>query len=166
MSIKKLEDGRYEVDTRPRGSEGKRIRRKFNTKGEAQIFERHILVNYHNKEWVEKPADRRKLTELLDLWWVYHGKIHPRGEVERGRLKTIVAKFASMGVYRADQLTKKALTDYRVIMMNEGLKPASVNRHFAILGGMFTKLINADEFHSQHPFKDIKKLKEAESEMA
>lgn len=166
MSIKKLDDGRYEVDTRPQGSEGKRIRRRFNTKGEAQIFERHILVNYHNKEWVEKPADRRKLTELLDLWWVYHGKTHPRGEVERGRLKTIVEKFATMGVFRADQLTKKALTDYRVVMMNEGLKPASVNRHFAIFGGMFTKLINADEFHSQHPFKDIKKLKEAESEMA
>ncbi|EFI8539025.1 Arm DNA-binding domain-containing protein, partial [Escherichia coli] len=52
MSIKKLDDGRYEVDVRPQGADGKRIRRKFKTKGEAQAFERHVLVNYHNKEWL------------------------------------------------------------------------------------------------------------------
>lgn len=99
MSIKKLDDGRYEVDTRPQGSEGKRIRRRFNTKGEAQIFERHILVNYHNKEWIEKPADRRKLTELLDLWWVYHGKTHPRGEVER-QVKGYYCKICHYGSFQ------------------------------------------------------------------
>lgn len=84
MSIKKLDDGRYEVDVRPQGADGKRIRRKFKTKGEAQAFERHVLVNYHNKEWIEKPADRRTLTELLGRWWIYHGKSHERGDIERG----------------------------------------------------------------------------------
>ncbi|NWA44221.1 integrase [Ewingella americana] len=166
MSIKKLDDGRYEVDVRPQGSEGKRIRRKFNTKGEAQIFERHILVNFHNKEWIEKPADKRKLTELLRLWWLYHGKHHDRGVIEKGRLTAILIKFEEMGITRADQLTRKAITDYRVKMMNEGLKPASVNRHQAIVSGMFSKLIDADEFHSQHPFRGIQKLKEVEPEMA
>lgn len=39
MSIKKLDDGRYEVDVRPRGTSGKRIRRKFNRKSEAQAYE-------------------------------------------------------------------------------------------------------------------------------
>ena len=76
-------------------------------KGEAQAFERHVLVNYHNKEWLEKPADRRTLTELLGRWWIYHGKSHERGDIERGRLTTIIAKFAEMGVSRADQLTKE-----------------------------------------------------------
>ncbi|WP_413740809.1 tyrosine-type recombinase/integrase [Sodalis sp. RH18] len=166
MSIKKLDDGRYEVDIRPQGADGKRIRRRFNAKGEAQIFERHILVNFHNKEWLEKPADRRKLSELLELWWVYHGKSHPRGEIERGRLKAILVKFSDMGVNRADQLTKKAIIDYRIHVLNDGLKHSSVNRHQAILSGMFTKLIEADEYHSQHPFKGIKQFKEAESEMA
>ncbi|MBU9853024.1 phage integrase [Rahnella aceris] len=166
MSIKKLDDGRYEVDVRPQGSEGRRIRRKFNTKGEAQIYERHVLVNYHNKEWLEKPADRRKLTDLLELWWLYHGKHHNRGLIEKGRLSAIMIKFAEIGVTRADQITKKAITDYRVKMMNEGLKPASVNRHQAIFSGMFTKLIDANEYHSVHPFRGVKKLKEAEPEMA
>lgn len=57
MSIKKLDDGRYEVDVRPQGADGKRIRRKFKTKGEAQAFERHVLVNYHNKSgWRSQPT--------------------------------------------------------------------------------------------------------------
>ncbi|MCI4204259.1 phage integrase [Dickeya dianthicola] len=166
MAIKKLDDGRYEVDVRPQGAEGRRIRRKFNTKGEAQIFERHILVNYHNKDWIEKPADRRKLSELLALWWVYHGKSHARGEIEHGRLKTIIATFEEMGVSRADQLTKKAIMDYRVNMLNNGLKASSVNRHHAILSGMFTKLIDAEEYHCPNPFKDVKPLKESLTEMA
>ncbi|MCP1104874.1 tyrosine-type recombinase/integrase [Serratia nevei] len=166
MSIKKLDDGRYEVDVRPQGSEGKRIRRKFDSKGEASVFERHILVNYHKKDWLEKPADRRKLTALLDLWWVFHGKSHNRGEIERGRLTAIMAILAEMGVVRADQLTKKAILNYRVHMLNEGLKASSVNRHHAILSGMFTKLIEAEEYHSEHPFKGIKQLKEAQTEMA
>ncbi|EJO6490972.1 TPA: phage integrase [Citrobacter freundii] len=166
MSVKKLDDGRYEVDVRPQGADGKRIRRKFNTKGEAQLFERHILVNFHNKDWLEKPADRRKLNELLDLWWIYHGKLHERGDIERGRLTTILNRFAEMGVYRADQLTKKAIIDYRVILMGEGLKPASVNRHVAILSGLFTKLIDAGEYHGHNPMREVKRLKEAEAEMA
>ncbi|QCQ71997.1 site-specific integrase [Citrobacter sp. TBCP-5362] len=166
MSIKKLDDGRYEVDVRPQGANGKRIRRKFSTKGEAQAFERHVLVNYHNKDWIEKPADRRKLTELLELWWLYHGKSHARGEIEKGRLTAILQKFGEMGVHRADQLTKKSITDYRVTLMNEGLKPVSVNRHIAILSGLFTKLIDAGEFHSANPMREVKRLKEEQAEMA
>jgi integrase len=166
MSIKKLDDGRYEVDVRPQGSGGKRIRRKFDTKGEAQIFERYTIANYHNKEWLAKPADRRKLTDLLELWWAYHGKNHKYGTNEKVRLTTIIAKFGKMGVLRADQLTKKAIINYRVALLNEGLKPSTVNRRCALLSGMFTKLIAAGEYHSIQPFKDIKRLKAPLSDMA
>lgn len=44
MSIKKLDDGRYEVDIRPRGRDGKRIRRKFERKAEAVAFERYTIA--------------------------------------------------------------------------------------------------------------------------
>lgn len=166
MSIKKRSDGLYLVDIRPQGSDGKRIRRQFNTKGEAQIFERHIIVRYQSKDWLEKPADRRRLTELLNTWWVYHGKHHVRGDIERGRLCSILNHLSNIGVVRADQLTQKAIIDYRIKMLNVGLKPSSVNRHQAILSGMFTKLINAGEFYNDHPFRNIKKLKEGTTEMA
>ena len=45
MSIKKLEGGQYEVDVWPRGRNGKRIRRRFEKKQEAVLFERYVLAN-------------------------------------------------------------------------------------------------------------------------
>ncbi len=44
MAIKKLDDGRYEVDIRPTGRNGKRIRRKFDKKSEAVAFEEIHVV--------------------------------------------------------------------------------------------------------------------------
>ncbi len=75
MSIKKLANGKFCVDVRPAGSEGKRFRRRFDTRGEAVLYERHVLQHYHDKDWVDKPTERRSLRELLDCWWLYHGKI-------------------------------------------------------------------------------------------
>ncbi|VEC67857.1 phage integrase [Escherichia coli] len=37
MAIKKLDDGRYEVDIRPTGRNGKRIRRKFDKKAKLSL---------------------------------------------------------------------------------------------------------------------------------
>lgn len=72
MSIKPTTEG-YLVDIRPQGREGKRIRKRFKTKSEAQQFERWVIATEHNKEWVERPADNRTLSELIELWWRYHG---------------------------------------------------------------------------------------------
>lgn len=165
MSIRKLDDGRWLVDVRPAGADGKRFRRKFDKKGEASIFEHHILVNYHNKDWIEKPPDRRRLTELLDRWWVLYGKYHERGEIEKNRLTAIIQNFGKIGVVRADQLTRKEITNYRAMMLDKGLKPSSVNRQIAILSGVFTKLIDCGDFLPPNPMKDIRKLKEDRPEM-
>ncbi|HHP5903947.1 TPA: tyrosine-type recombinase/integrase, partial [Citrobacter freundii] len=40
------------------------------------------------------------------------------------------------------------------------------NRHVAILSGLFTKLIDAGEYHGHNPMREVKRLKEAEAEMA
>ncbi len=43
----------YEVDCRPQGRNGKRYRKKFTTKGEAQKYERWLLSTQNQKGWVE-----------------------------------------------------------------------------------------------------------------
>lgn len=55
MSIKQLKDGRYQVDVRPQGAEGKRIRKIFALKSKAQEFEKYVLQNFHDKPWQAKP---------------------------------------------------------------------------------------------------------------
>ena len=55
MSVKKLDDGRYEVDIRPTGRNGKRIRRKFDKKSEAMAFEKHTQYNHHSRNGFQNP---------------------------------------------------------------------------------------------------------------
>jgi hypothetical protein len=52
MSIKSLGADGYMVDVRPQGREGKRVRKKFETKSEAQQYERWIIATQNNKEWL------------------------------------------------------------------------------------------------------------------
>ena len=56
MSIKQLKDGRYQVDVRPQGAGGRRIRKIFTLKSKAQEFERYVLQNFHNNPWQARPA--------------------------------------------------------------------------------------------------------------
>lgn len=66
MTISKQDDGRYLVDLRPQGRKGKRLRRRFDTRGEAQRFERWAIKKYNDKEWLEGNAkDDRTLEDLI-----------------------------------------------------------------------------------------------------
>ncbi|EJJ4276333.1 integrase, partial [Salmonella enterica] len=109
MSIKQLKDGRYQVDIRPQGAEGKRIRKIFTLKSKAQDYEKYVLQNFHNKPWLEKPADKRHLSELAERWWLLDGRIQPYGETYHQRLLKVIRE---MGDPRSNALTRKFLLEY------------------------------------------------------
>lgn len=162
MSIKKLDDGRYEVDIRPRGREGRRIRRKFERKAEAVAFERYTLANANQKEWAGQRADRRTLKELLDLWWKYHGQNHEHGQKEFNHLlKTI----SGLGDIPVSRMNKRMLMDYRSARLRDGISPTTINRDMYRFSGMFTKLIQLEEFVGTHPVHGLPPLAEANPEM-
>lgn len=73
MTVTKLDDGQYRVDIRPQGRDGKRHRKTFKTRGEAKDYERWCIAKYNNKDWIEKPTDRRPLSDLIEIWWKVHG---------------------------------------------------------------------------------------------
>lgn len=162
MSIKRLDDGRYEVDIRPRGREGRRIRRKFDRKAEAVAFERYTLANTNQKEWAGQRTDRRTLSELLDAWWKYHGQNHEHGEKEFNHLtKTI----SGLGDIPVNRMTKRALMDYRSTRLRDGIKASTINRDMYRFSGMFTKLIQLEEFSGAHPVHGLPPLAEENPEM-
>lgn len=163
MSIKKLDDGRFEVDVRPRGTSGRRIRRKFDRKAEAQAYERYVLTNFHDKEWQDKPADRRLVSELISLWWSYHGKNHNYGDSYKKRLEKINRE---MGEPRVYELTRNFLMKYRADRLHSGVSAGTVNRDFCVISSMFTLLIDMEEFHHDNPFHSVRKLRLENTEMA
>lgn len=163
MSIKKLDDGRFEVDVRPRGTSGRRIRRKFDRKAEAQAYERYVLTNFHDKDWLEKPADHRLLSDLIALWWGYHGRNHNYGDSYKKRLEKINRDMQEPRVY---MLTRNFLMKYRANRLQGGVSAGTVNRDFSIMSSMFSLLIDMEEFHHENPFHSVRKLRLENTEMS
>lgn len=157
MSIKKLEGGQYEVDVYPRGRNGKRIRRRFDKKQEAVLFERYVLVNADKKEWLGASVDRRNLSELLEAWWLLYGQTLENGEIEKRHLnKTIRA----LGDPAINRLNKRMIAQHRSQRLEDGISAATINRDIYRLSGMFSALIKMEEFRKENPCKGLEPLKE------
>lgn len=163
MSIKKLEDGRYEVDIRPTGRYGKRVRRKFNKKHEAIAFKRYILTNHKSQEWQPKLRDKRHLSELAELWWKYYGKNSKHALKQYGELKRVIKRMNDPVSF---EINKSYLTFYCHDRLASGVKSSTINRELWQLSGMFTYLISAGLFQSENPIGEFKGLKEDIPEMS
>lgn len=161
MSITKV-DGGYRVDVRPSGRNGRRYRRTFETKTEAVKYEKYILAQHHNKEWLDAPSDKRPLLELIELWYHFHGKNLKEGAVTR---KKLIACCALMGNPLSQQLTANFYLHYRARRL-DSISPKTANLELTRLQGVFSVLIAAGEFAGEHPLKSVAAVKLPANDMA
>lgn len=162
MSIKSLGSDGWMVDLRPQGRDGKRVRKKFPTKAEAQHFERWVIATQNNKDWIEKPTDRRRLSELIELWWTHHGQTLTDGVSTKRKL---VAIDKLMGYPTANQITPATFSDYRAMRLEAGKTANTINHDQDWLSGVFGALIRLGFYHGDNPLSNFKKLKMKTSEM-
>ncbi len=162
MSVKKRDDGSYKVDIRPNGRYGRRIQRLFKKKADALAFERYVLSHMNDKEWLEKPADHRRISELLELWWKLGGRNKPYADNVKLRLKKVIKE---MGDPRVEQINARFMAMYRSERLGAGVKISTIQRDEAELAGMFTMLIQSGEFHSKNPVRSVPAMKRKISEM-
>ncbi|EFE55425.1 MULTISPECIES: phage integrase [Providencia] len=163
MAIKKLEDGQYEVDIRPAGRQGKRVRRRFDTKHEAVLFERYALSNKMHKDWLDKSNDIRPLQDLIDLWWNTFGKSSEYAQDTLLRATRIATALDNPPMCL---LTDKQLALYRELRLAAGIKPSTINRDFSAISGIFTALKRTDLFMGKHPIRGLSRLKQKATEMS
>ncbi len=158
MTIRKRDDGRYELDTRTGGRGSKRVRRLFNRKSDAVAFERYMLGKIGRKEWDDRPQrDRRPLSEILDYWWLYHGQSIKNGDIEKRQLTGTIT---AMGNPSVCDLDKRVLVHYRIARMGRGIKASTINRELYRLSGMFAALIKIGEFSGENPLHGLPPLPE------
>ena len=162
MTIKSLGNDGWMVDVRPQGRNGKRIRKKFATKSEAQQFERWAIATHHNKEWVDKPRDRSSLTDLIALWWDRCGSTLKDGENRHVKLK---ATDRRLGFPRAIDVTPEAFAQYRAKRITDGIARKTVNNEHRDLKAMFNKLRELGLFHDQNPLTELSELKLPQTEL-
>lgn len=163
MSIKKLSDGRYEVDIRPDGRNGKRIRRRFNKRHEAAAFERHAISNHNDKPWLDKPSDARPLKDLIELWWKLIGKSGDYGLTQK---RTLLRVCEVMRNPAACQIDSVRITEFKALRLASGSKASTINREISALGGLFSALISSGLFKDPHPTRGVRKLKEQNPQMS
>ncbi|WGL94636.1 phage integrase [Arsenophonus nasoniae] len=163
MSIKKLEDGRYEVDIRPNGRNGKRIRRKFQKKQEAVVFERYVMANHNKKEWSQKFKDTRPLQDIVEQWWNLYGKHTDYGKLSYQRAMRVCKAMGSLAGF---QVTKSSIALYQESRLAAGIKPSTINRDLFAFRGIYTQLIKTGLYPADNPFSNMIPIKEKATEMS
>lgn len=182
MPIKKLEDGRYEVDCRPDGRYGIRVRRIFRTKNEAQVFRNTVMGEGAKGEFVKAPKhDGRRLQDLVDRWYKVHGQSLKTGEQRLAQLTNMATR---MGNPRAVDFTASTFAQYRAERAEgkysrttpgkgfakdgeppKGVGPNMLNHELAYLSAVFNELKRLGEWDAENPLAKIRKLKFDETEM-
>lgn len=150
---------------------GRRIRKTFATKGEALAYEKYINEQVEIKPWIAEKQDRRHLSDLINTWYLSHGKTLKDGEREKKILEFICE---STNNPVANDFTAKMFTDYRKKRMSgelyrtDAVKNVSLrtlNLELVYLRAMFNELERLGEWDKPNPVKNIKLFKTDEAEM-
>lgn len=156
----KIDKGWF-VDFRPRGADSKRYRKTFSTKAEALRYKNHILSNYTD-DWNKQRKDTRRMSELLDYWFLHFGQSLKTGLEMRRSLGNVIKL---LGNPVCSSLSTTRLVSYRAERLEKGLSKNSINREFAYLKSFYNELIRSKEYFGVNPLSEIKQLKITETEL-
>ncbi|MCA7001635.1 phage integrase [Dickeya solani] len=169
MAVRKNPDGGWICELYPNGAKGKRIRKKFATKGEALAFEQYA----NQKPWHDEKEDRRTLKELIDIWYSSHGITLDSGTKRRRKMY-----YASecMGDPLARDFDAQMFSRYRErrlsgeLINSNGTRTTvtagTLNLEMSYFLAIFNELKRMGEWTQSNPMVGIRSFKYDEPEMA
>lgn len=176
MSIKKIASGEWQCDFRLNGRDSRRVRKSFPTKGEAVAYEAYCKEEAQDKPWKADKEDRRRLSEIIELWHSLHGQALVANKSRLAKLHIICN---GLGDPIASQLTAKDWAHYRDRRLRGEIdngyhkdpadwiaKPITVNREQQYLAAVFNELKRLGEWNLPNPLDGVRVFKEAEKEMS
>lgn len=163
MAVKKLGE-KWFVDLYPEGRSGKRVRKKFDTKAEANRFEKLVLSRAHEKRpWNDSPGDKRTLKELCKKWHELKG-IHLKDGAKRLARVNDIADWlgnpVAAGVKAADFLR------YSGYMKGKGIAPKTINNHLGYLNAVYNYLHRIGEIEYSNPLARVEMIRLDERELS
>lgn len=165
MSVRNLKDGSKKpwlCECYPQGREGKRVRKRFATKGEATAYENFIMREVDDKPWMGNKPDNRRLSELLETWWQVHGHTIKSGKLVYRKTALTIKE---LGDPIASTFTSKQYLAFRANRVshfnkeNKSLSPTYQNFQLNLLSGMFSRLIKYKQWNLPNPLDDIEPIK-------
>ncbi|QCR37025.1 tyrosine-type recombinase/integrase [Nissabacter sp. SGAir0207] len=176
MAIAKTSTGEWLCDFRLDGRDSRRIRKKFLTKGEAIAFEQYHRDEAKKKPWLGEKEDKRRLSELIDLWHRLHGqslsaskyRLSKLNIVCRGLNDPIASRLTAKdwAHYRDQRLNGKIDNGYHSNPLKWIAQPITVNREQQYLEAVFNELRRLGEWTLPNPLDGIRIFKEKEKEMS
>jgi integrase len=176
MAIKKLPSGEWLADFRVDGRDSRRVRKSFDTKGEAVAYEAYCKEEAKDKPWKAEKEDRRRLSEIIQLWHSLHGQALVASKSRLAKLQIICN---GLGDPVASHLTAKDWAHYRDRRLRGEIdngyhkdpadwiaKPITVNREQQYLAAVFNELKRLGEWKLPNPLEGVRIFKEAEKEMS
>lgn len=176
MTVRKLPSGDWVADfysvNRSDGKQGKRVRKKFATKGEALAFENYTLQQLEDSPWLGDGKDRRRLTDLVHLWFERHGVTLRDG---LKRKTTMLWAAECMGSPLATEFNAQLFTAYRAKRLDgqfartkriSKVSPRTMNLEQAYFLAVFNELKRLGEWSPPNPLENVRQFRTEESEMA
>ncbi len=162
MSIKKTDKG-WQVDCRPDGRDGKRVRRTFPTKAEATRYESFIMGQAaQGKDW-NPSRDPRRLSQLIDIWHIAHGQTLRDGKRRLTALKTIATALADPA---ARTLKAAQFLEYRATRLDSGISPKTANNELTYLNAVYNELHRTKVIDYPNPLAGIRPIAIRQKELA
>ncbi len=162
MAIQQLSDGRWRVDVEP--VKGKRFRKTLKTKAEAMRFEATCRAKCsESNDWAPRPKDKRRLSELVELWFDLHGVSLSDG-VRRVAILRACAKAMGDPIARLVDGAKIAAT--RARWMAAGVTGKTANNRLGYLKAVYNELHKLDVIDYPCPFTRIRPVRLQERPLA
>lgn len=162
--IKKLANGRWEVNVKPGGRTGRQFRRTFPTKTEAAQYQAWVVGNATpDPQWKPERADTRRLSELIEVWYDAHGKQLSAAADTKRRLDAITVALNNPSV---DRIDAAMFATYRTARVTAGITPATMNRELAYVRAMFNTLSELGYWTKPNPVEKVRAFRVQEAELA
>lgn len=162
MAIEQLPDGRWRVDVEP--IKGKRFRKTLKTKAEAQRFEATCRTKViDTPDWSPRPKDRRKLSELVTLWYDLHGHSLRDGKPRKNILDALAVSLRNPV---ASKLNPQVFADFRRLRLEQGMSGKTLNNEQGYLFAMYSTLNSLGVIDYPNPLASVKRLKLQERELS
>lgn len=176
MTVRKLGDGQWVADfytiNRSNGKQGKRVRKRFSTKGEALAFENYTLQKFEDTPWLNASKDKRTLHDMVHLWFERHGITLKDGEKRRAAM---LWASECMGSPLATEFNAQLFTAYRSKRLEghfsrttrvKQVTPRTMNLELAYFLAVFNELKRLGEWDAANPLENVRHFRTEEGEMA
>lgn len=180
MTVRKLDYGKprlWLAEVYPQGREGPRKRKRFATKGEALVWEKWLLEESNSNPWLSAnkvTEDKRRLSDLIELWYRLHGQTLVAGEQAKRKLTLMADAMGDpyavdfnkghFAAYRESRLTGSIIFPGRC--RDRAAGPKTVNDEQRWMSAVFGELIRLGEWVNPHPLTGLRKVKTQENEMS